>query len=851
MLLFVTEAGAQTKPNIIFILGDDIGYKVPQVNGGKSYNTPNINNMAKNGMNFTKCHASPLCSPSRLLLLTGKYNFRNYTAWGLMDTSQKTIANMLQNAGYKTACFGKWQLGGGDASIRKFGFDNYCVWNPYDTDYYGYRYKNPILYTNGALIPASLTQDKYGEDIVADSVMNFIERNKTVPFFIYYSMLLAHPPFQPTPDDADFASWSHPLKTDTTYFPSMINYMDKKIGEIINKVNALGLQNNTVIIYTGDNGTPAEILEYTNEADTLMPGGKELTTENGTLVPMMIDWKGTIKAGSTNNDLIGFTDFLPTLAHIANIPVPTDYGPLDGVDFYPRLKGNKGTPREWLFYHYDAHPLIDSLRRWAQTKEYKLYDTSLYSSTRLFYNIKKDPNELNPIPPDLLTADELAIKQKLLKVINSYVKQGVPILGNAGITSISDSSAILEDSVQINGGSTIKAIGAVWSKEPNPELSTSTHSSDGEIEGPFQTSINKLTSNSIYYARVYAKNIAGISYSNEIKFRTLLNAPVVFAATSVNETGFIAHWHSIKAATAYKLDVSTKPLFANIIPSQINQQFNNGITPPPGWTFIGNIGINDTIHNALSPALQFRATNARVVTNKLKNPASELRFWIKAINPDTSSSFTVEGFNGSYWKTITIIQPLPSTGTTLVFDSASSIPLQNNFIQFRFTYKKIRGGSLTFDNVVIKYNKITPSFVQGYNNLKVNDTSFRVTGLNATTTYYYRVRAINSYNHSDNSNAIAVVTCTSGSCDGLVKNDATNFNVNVFPNPTAGEFTLTINNNKPIDIIITNAVGNVVYTFKNFNRNKLVFGSSFAPGVYLLHVQQENQNTQTLKIVKQ
>jgi arylsulfatase A len=847
MLLFVTKAGAQTQPNIIFILGDDIGYRVPQVNGGKSYNTPNLNQMAKNGMNFTECHSAPLCSPSRVLLLTGKYNFRNYTAWGILDTSQKTIANMLKNAGYKTACFGKWQLGGGDASIRKFGFDNYCVWSPDDSDYYGYRYKNPILYTNGALIPASLTQNKYGEDIVADSVMNFIERNKTVPFFVYYPMLLAHPPFQPTPDDADFASWSYPLKTDTAYYPSMIEYMDKKIGQIINKVKELDLQNNTVIIYAGDNGTPAEILEYTNTPDTLIPGGKGLTTENGTLVPMMIEWKGTIKPGSTNNDLIGFIDFLPTLAHIANIPVPADYGPLDGVDFYARLKDNKETPREWLFCDYNAHPGTDTLRRWAQTKEYKLYDTSLYSSTRLFYNIKKDPNELNPISPDLLTAGELVIKQKLLKVINGYVKQGVPILANADIISISDSSAILEDSVQTNGGSTIKAIGAVWSKKPNPELSSSPHSSDGIIAGPFQTLIKKLTANSIYYARVYAKNIAGISYSNEIKFRTLLNAPVAFAATSVNENGFVAHWHSINAATAYKLDVSTKPLFANIVPSQINQQFNNGTTPPPGWTYIGNIGINDTIHNALSPALQFKATNARVITKRLKSPASKLRFWIKAIHPDASSTFTIEGFNGRYWKTITIIQPLPTVGTTLTFDSASPTPLENNFIQFRFTYKKIRGGALTFDNVIIKYNKITPSFVQGYDGFKMSDTSFTVTGLKPSTNYYYRVRAVNNNNHSDNSNAIAVITCSFGNCDDKPAND---FFADVFPNPTSGAFTLKIKGNSKTNTVISvvDAYDKIVY--QSSGSNSYTFGKEFSPGIYFVKLEQ-GENSKTFKLIKE
>lgn len=850
LLLFVIKANAQTKPNIIFILGDDVGYKIPHINGGKSYETPNLDSMAKQGMNFTQCHATPLCSPSRVMLLTGKHSFRNYTAWGFMDTSEKTIANMLTNAGYKTGCYGKWQLAGGGASIRKFGFDDYCVWSPYDTTDYGYRYKNPILYTNDAFLPDSLTRNKYGEDIIADSVLSFIDRNKSTPFFVYYSMLLTHPPFQPTPDDAAFASWNYPIKTDTSYFPSMVSYMDKKIGEILNKVKELGIEKNTIIIFTGDNGTPEEITQYTND-DSLLIGGKGLTTENGTLVPLMIKWKGTIKAGSVNNDLIGFTDFLPTLAHIANIPVPTDYGPLDGVDFYPRLKGNAGTPRQWLFFHYDAHPGLDSLRRWAQTKEYKLYDTSLYNTMRLFYNIKKDKDELDSIPPDLLTSHEASIKQMLLKVINGYIKEGTPILENADIINVSDSSAILEDSVKINGGSTIKTIGAVWSTEPNPVIPSSPHNDDGAIAGPFESLIKNLKVNTTYYTRVYAKNLAGIVYGNEIKFRTLINSPAAIAATAVKQNGFTANWHSIKAASAYKLDVSIKPLFANITPLQINQQFNNGLTPPVGWAYNGSIGVNDTIHKSLSPALQFKASNAQIITKRLSGQAVKLKFWLKGISTDTSSALLVEGFNGKKWVLIEYINYLPKNGLTKIFDSATATPLPDNLIQFRFTYFKVKG-VLAFDNLVINYNKITPSFVHGYNDLKVNDTSFKVTGLNAATKYYYRVKAINSYNHSDNSNVISVVTCTSGTCDGATTTNDTlkdNFNADVFPNPTSGGFTLTIKNHKPIDVIITDAVGNVVYAFKNFNSKKLVFGRTFAPGIYLMHIQQKDQS-KSIKLIK-
>ena len=128
----ISSVTASNKTNIIFILADDVGFEVPACNGGQSYSTPNINSMAAEGIRFTQCFASPLCSPSRFMFLTGKYNFRNYGAWGVMDpNTNRTIANMLHDAGYKTLVAGKWQLDGGDASIHALGFDDYVVYEPF------------------------------------------------------------------------------------------------------------------------------------------------------------------------------------------------------------------------------------------------------------------------------------------------------------------------------------------------------------------------------------------------------------------------------------------------------------------------------------------------------------------------------------------------------------------------------------------------------------------------------------------------------------------------------------------------------------------------------------------------
>lgn len=397
-----------TRPNVIVILADDIGYEVPGVNGGSSYQTPNIDYMANTGIRFTQCRASPLCSPSRFALITGKYNFRNYTTWGVMNPNEKTLATLFKNAGYATLAAGKWQFDGGDASIRAVGFDDYSVWNPYEiasSGSQGSNYKDPRVYQNGAYLPDSSTLGKYSDDLFTDYIKSFIETNQSNNFFIYYATCLCHAPYSPTPDDPAFASWNPADRlNDTVYFASMVRYMDKKIGEIITKLQELGLYDNTVILFSGDNGTPHHIFSVVDS--TAVEGGKGSTLEAGIHVPLVVSWPNGITApGSVNNNLIDFPDVMATCADITSADV-SGFGTLDGISFYNQLTGTEYTPRPWSYNYYNPHTNSgnNKLREWVQDSVYKLYIT--VNNNYRFYNIKNDPNETTAIKKRNMTPAE-------------------------------------------------------------------------------------------------------------------------------------------------------------------------------------------------------------------------------------------------------------------------------------------------------------------------------------------------------------------------------------------------------------------------------------------------------------
>lgn len=414
-----------SEPNIILILGDDMGYEIPGYTGGQSHSTPNINQMASASMRFSKCNASPLCTPTRYMLLTGKYNNRNYRedSWGLLHSDNLTIANMMAASGYATCAVGKWQLDGGDAALKGFGFQQYCITNPFKNDIgeeeLNTFYKSPSVYQDGAFLPASQTEGQFGEDVVREYMFQFIAANKSNKFFIYWAPNLSHAPFTPTPDDgAAFTNWVPTfgqVLDDTVYFPSMVTYFDKQVGLLRDLLINLGIADNTVILHVmGDNGTNAKLHNKFN--NQIIAGGKGTTTTYGIHVPFFAYSPGNILSGEVD-DMIDMVDFLPTIADLAGLSVPASFGSIDGLNFAPRLFGEKPTLRDGGFNYYDPNrtgPDSEPAIIWSFNQTYKLYDDGS------FYNYQKDARERNKLTDEKMTNSEKETRDKLRRVIDKY-----------------------------------------------------------------------------------------------------------------------------------------------------------------------------------------------------------------------------------------------------------------------------------------------------------------------------------------------------------------------------------------------------------------------------------------------
>lgn len=467
----------EKKPNIIYILADDLGYAELGSYGQELIETPNLDALAANGMRFTQHYAgAPVCAPSRCVLLTGQHLGHAYIrgndewasrgdVWDFtkavedpnlegqwpMPDSIPTIGNVLQGAGYKTALVGKWGLGGPltDGIPNNRGFDFFYGYNCQRqahtlTPKHLWKNKEKVWLENDLVPPgtkldstadpndlasyAKYFQKDYAPKLMQDEALKFIDDNKEQPFFLYYATPLTHAPIQVPQAYVDkyvekFGD-EEPYIGDRGYFPNrypkaayaaMVSYLDSQVGEIIEKLKETGQYENTLIIFSSDNGPTYNGGTFSPYFDSAKPfkseygWGKGFTHEGGIRVPMIASWEGKIKPGSTSDLISAFWDVMPTLADVAQTKSPDS----DGVSFLPELLGEEQAEHEFLYWEFPSYHGQQAVRygNWKGIRK------NIFKGNMVIelYDLDKDPSEQNDVAaqnPDIVRkVEEIMVKE--------------------------------------------------------------------------------------------------------------------------------------------------------------------------------------------------------------------------------------------------------------------------------------------------------------------------------------------------------------------------------------------------------------------------------------------------------
>ncbi|MBN1853559.1 MAG: sulfatase-like hydrolase/transferase [Pirellulales bacterium] len=386
-LIATLAVADEQQPNIVLILADDLGAKELGCYGHPTHRTPNLDRLAVEGVRFRTAWVTPLCTPTRVQVMTGQYPHHSgfYGMSGLRPPSNSplnnmgskfTFADLVKTKGYKTAMAGKWQLSGSHPTlIHDCGFDEYRMWayvhnlpegvmhdGAWERPQKPERYWHPCIVENGRYV--STEPDDYGPDLFADFLIGFIQRHRDHPFLAYWPMTLTHGPHYTTPDTTRDSS--DRTRNSKNNFGANVEYMDKVVGRLINAIDEAGLKEKTVIFFVGDNGTGGD--------------GKGTVTELGVRVPFIARGPGHIRSGIASAALASGCDILPTIADLCGAQPPQKH-PIDGLSLLPVLRGEKETHRDWVYSYLEDRRMIRDAH-WLVEGDGKLYECDLDGKVR-------------------------------------------------------------------------------------------------------------------------------------------------------------------------------------------------------------------------------------------------------------------------------------------------------------------------------------------------------------------------------------------------------------------------------------------------------------------------------------
>lgn len=410
------------RPNIVFIMADDLGYGDLGCYGQKVIKTPNIDRLATQGVCFSQAYAGgPVCTPSRSVLMTGMHNGHSPARDNVphyhtyLEETDITIAEVLKQAGYRCGGFGKWSLGDAGTAGRATnqGFD---TWFGYlNQDHAHYYYTEYLDENEGRLELTGNSRSKahYSHDLIVERALDFVKESKDSPFFLYGAFTLPH--FSAESEDPDgLAVPSTDPYTDMEWSPkakkyaAMIHRLDTDVGRILSLIEELGLADNTLVIFTSDNGGHEGMPAHLNTSGPLR-GFKRDLTEGGIRVPMIARWPGRIPSGVSSDEVITFWDMLPTFAELAGVEAPPG---IDGISIVDALAGGKvSSPHEYLYWDYGhCRDRYDQAVRMGNWKGIRLGQGSPIE----LYDLKRDIGEKNNVAgnhPDIVERIESIMKE--------------------------------------------------------------------------------------------------------------------------------------------------------------------------------------------------------------------------------------------------------------------------------------------------------------------------------------------------------------------------------------------------------------------------------------------------------